>query len=103
MATLRRSRTGNQRREWVQGNAFRSRKLLQVTSRNETDPVLASAVVDTAAALVVVMDCQGRILRWNPASERLTQFTEEEVLGRHLWEVVQAPEQAAPARDELRR
>ena len=74
-----------------------------MTTRNETDPGLASAVVDTAAALVVVMDSQGRIVRWNPASERLTGFTEEEVLGRHLWEVVQAPDQAAPARDELRR
>ena len=43
--------------------------------------VLAVAV-ETADALIVVTDPEGIILRFNPACERLTGFTAEEMLGR---------------------
>lgn len=74
-----------------------------MTARGDTDPALASAVVETAAALVVVMDTDGCIVEWNPASARLTGYPAKEVVGRHLWDVVQAPDQAGAARDELKR
>ena len=41
-----------------------------------------SVAVETADALIVVTDPEGIILRFNPACERLTGFTAEEMLGR---------------------
>ena len=41
-----------------------------------------SALLDAQAALVTVLDSKGRILRWNPACERLTGYTAAEAVGR---------------------
>jgi len=55
----------------------------------------AASVLDVAAALVVVVDAEGRVMRFNPACERLTGYAEQEVLGRTLWPFVLAPDEAA--------
>jgi PAS domain S-box-containing protein len=52
----------------------------------------ATAVFDTAGALIVVLDASGRIVRFNRTCERLTGYTEVEVRGRSLWELF-IPEQ----------
>lgn len=44
-----------------------------------------NAVLDTVAALVVVLDTDGRIVRFNRACEQLTGYTFEEVRGKHVW------------------
>lgn len=44
-----------------------------------------SAVLDTAGALVMVLDLQGRILRFNRACEETTGYTFKEVQGQHFW------------------
>jgi len=46
-----------------------------------------AAVLDTAGALVVVLDRQGRIVRFNQAGERTTGYTSEEVEGKHPWDL----------------
>ena len=46
------------------------------------------AVLDIAGALVLVLDAQGRVVRFNGACERLSGFTSEEVVGRQLWDIV---------------
>lgn len=46
----------------------------------------AATVLDTAAALVVVLDRQGTIHRFNGACERTTGYTEDEVFGRPIWD-----------------
>lgn len=46
-----------------------------------------NAVIDTAGALVVVMDPEGRILRFNQAAEQLSGYALAEVKGRLLWDV----------------
>ena len=45
-----------------------------------------SAILDTAGAIVVVLDRQGRITRFNRACEVITGYTASEVLGRVFWE-----------------
>jgi PAS domain S-box-containing protein len=42
-------------------------------------------VVDTVAALIMVVDREGQIVRFNAACERLTGYGEEEVRGRKPW------------------
>ncbi len=48
---------------------------------------LASGVLQTIDALVLMLDKQGQILGINPACERLTGFRLEEIKGRPLWNV----------------
>lgn len=47
--------------------------------------------MDTTAALVVVLDRAGRIVRFNRASERLSGYAQAEVLGRSVWELLLLP------------
>jgi len=64
--------------------------------RHERDFI--SAVLDTAATLVIVTDREGRFVRFNQACERLTGYTFEEVAGRPYWDLFIAPEQAGGVR-----
>jgi PAS domain S-box-containing protein len=47
---------------------------------------LASAILSTAGALIVVLDRQGRIVRFNEACERTTGYVAEEVEGKPFWD-----------------
>ncbi len=52
-----------------------------------------SAVLDTAGALVVVMDTEGRIQRFNRACEQTTGYRFDEVKGKAVWDFLIAPEE----------
>jgi PAS domain S-box-containing protein len=52
------------------------------------DRDLAQIVIETVGALVVVLDPEGRITRWNTACERATGFTREEMIGRPVWDLL---------------
>ena len=60
---------------------------------------MANAVLDHAGALVVVLDRDGRIVRFNRASEQLSGYTFAEVKGMCPWEMLLPPEEA----DTIRR
>lgn len=57
-----------------------------------------SAVLDALEALVVVLDAEGRIVRFNKACERATGYKEEEVRGARLFELLLIPEEAPAVR-----
>jgi PAS domain S-box-containing protein len=59
----------------------------------------ASAVIDTAAALVMVLDRDGRIVRFNRACEELFGYGFDEVRGQAAWDVLAAPEERAQVRE----
>ena len=54
---------------------------------------LSAAVLDTAGALIVVLDNEGRITRFNRACEALTGYSAAEVVGRAIWEFLIPPEE----------
>lgn len=54
---------------------------------------LASEVLQTVDALVVVLDPQWQIVRINAACERVTGFSLDEVRGRPIWNVFPVPEE----------
>ena len=58
------------------------------------------AVVEQAGTLVLVLDAQGRIVRFNRACELASGRGRDEVLGRHAWDVLLPPEQAETVRRE---
>ena len=61
-------------------------------ARRTVDHEVGAALVDTAQTLVCVLDHEGRIVRFNPACERVTGWTSEEVVGRDARETVIPPE-----------
>lgn len=64
-----------------------------------------NAVLNTAGALVTVLDSEGRIVRFNRTCERVTGYTFDEVTGKPFWEFLLLPEEVEPVRkifDELR-
>ena len=65
--------------------------------RKERD--LFSAVIDTAAVLVVVLDPHGQIVRFNRACEQVTGYGFDEVKGKPFWDVFLIPEEAEAVKD----
>lgn len=62
-----------------------------------------STVLDTVGALVVVLDRAGNIVRFNRACERLTGYAASEVISRHLWDILLAPEELDAVRTVFER
>ena len=68
---------------------------------------LVSAILDDAAKdlLVVVMNREGRIVRFNRACQERIGYSLDEVTGRRIWDFLLTPKEAAgvrAARDEVR-
>ena len=59
--------------------------------RNERDFV--AAVVDHSAALVVILDPAGRIVRFNESCEHASGLSLSEVKGKQVWDVLSSPEE----------
>ena len=72
---------------------------IDITNRKRAERALSreqkfiSAVLDTAGALVVVLDRYGNIVRFNRACEELTGHSFENVQGRPLWDLLLLPEE----------
>lgn len=49
---------------------------------------MAESILDILDALVVILDTDGRIIRFNHAAERVSGFKEAEVLGQYVWDAV---------------
>ena len=64
-------------------------KRIEQELRMERD--FTSAVLATAAAMVIVLDRCGRIVRFNRACEKLTGYLFTEVEGKHFWDLFLLP------------
>ena len=69
------------------------RKRAEQALQKERDFI--DAVLETAGALVVVLDREGRILRFNRTCEQMTGYSSEEVMGRHVWDLFIIPDEVA--------
>ncbi len=67
------------------------RKAAEEALKKERD--LIAAVLDTVAAMVLVLDRTGNIVRFNRSCEEVSGYTAKEVLGRPVWEFLVPPEQ----------
>jgi len=68
------------------------RRQAEETLRAERNFV--SAVLGTAAALVIVLDREGRVVRFNKACEELSGYAPEELQGKTIWDALLVPEEA---------
>ncbi|MEI8199539.1 MAG: PAS domain S-box protein [Eubacteriales bacterium] len=57
------------------------------------------AILNTAESLIILMDREGLIIRFNYACERAAGYSSEEMIGRHLWAVLSANQ--AKARERI--
>ncbi|WP_232511633.1 bifunctional diguanylate cyclase/phosphodiesterase [Herbaspirillum sp. meg3] len=62
---------------------------------------LLSAIFDTTGALGMMLDKDGRIMRFNQAAERTTGYTFSQVQGKQFWEVFFPPEEVEPVRNHF--
>jgi PAS domain S-box-containing protein len=75
-------------RPWfIHGVAFDVTELKQAEESLEEERNFASALLDTVGALVVVLDRDGRIVRFNRECERTTGYSFSEVKGVTVWDL----------------
>jgi PAS domain S-box-containing protein len=88
----------------IGGKTYQFSIVHDITQRKQTEDELqrernfVSAVLDTVGALVVVLDREGRIVRFNRACERLTGYTFADVRDRYLWNLFLVPEELGTVR-----
>ncbi|WP_414548073.1 response regulator [Anabaena sp. CCY 0017] len=76
----------------------------EFTERTRTEELLKTernfiaAVLDTASALVVVLDLQGRIVRFNQACEQITGYSFSQVQDRYIWNLFLTPQDIEPVK-----
>lgn len=78
------TQANEQLRKEIQGRA-------SVEIALEQERNFVSAVLDTAGALVVVLDRQGSIVRFNKTCEQITGYTFKEVKGSKVWDFLLLP------------
>jgi PAS domain S-box-containing protein len=79
-----------------------TRRIQRPEAEELSDRDLNAAILDTAGALVVVLDRQGNVVRFNRACERVTGYRFEEVAGEPLWKRMLLPEEADAVRATFR-
>jgi PAS domain S-box-containing protein len=57
-----------------------------------------STILDTADALVIVLDVEGHIVRFNRACERTTGYAFDEVRGKCVWDLFLTPAEIEPVK-----
>ena len=79
-----------------------------ITERKRADQELhqerdfIAAVLNTIGALVIVLDADGRVVRFNRSCEQTTGYTFDEVKGKLLWDLMLAPEEMQQVREVFR-
>ena len=74
------------------GVQYFSAQLLDVTQEHEAQRRLQEALkltdttLDTTACVILVVDASGRIVRANAATAEITGYTDDDLLGRLVWE-----------------
>jgi len=90
---------------WYTTIALNKRDLQHLRTRQELEDSREeiNAIFLNAPDAIVVIDREGRIVKWNPESERLFGWKREEVLHQHLADVVVPPELREAHRKGLQR
>lgn len=74
----------------------------QVEAALEQERDFTFAILDTIASLVIVCDSQGKVVRFNRASEQATGYYSDEVKGKYLWELFLPPEEVDIVKNAIR-
>jgi PAS domain S-box-containing protein len=83
---------------FIHGVGFDITELKQAQEALQEERNLVSAIFDTVSALVIVLDREGRIVRFNRACAQMTGYRLEESAGTHIWDLFVAPAEAGEFR-----
>jgi PAS domain S-box-containing protein len=81
---------------FIHGVGFDITDLKRTEEALQEERNVVSAILDTVGALVVVLDADGCIIRFNRACEQMTGYSFEEVEGKFVWELFLLPEDVEP-------
>src|SRR5579862_8794928 len=87
-------RRKNGRPWFIHGIAFDITELKQTEEALQEERNVVSAILHTVGALVVVLDPEGRIIRFNRACEVTAGYSFAEVRGKCFWDLCVIPEEA---------
>ncbi len=77
---------------FIHGVGFDITDLKQTEEALQEERNVVSAILDTVGALVLVLDPEGRIVRFNRACEQVTGYSLAEVQGTIIWDLFPVPE-----------
>lgn len=77
---------------FIQGVAFDISDLKRAEAALNDESSVLSTILDTVGALVVVLDSQARITRFNRACELTTGYLFDDVKNRYVWDLFATPE-----------
>jgi PAS domain S-box-containing protein len=80
---------------FIHGVGFDITDLKRTEGALQEERNVVSAILDTVSALVVVLDLEGRIIRFNRACEQMTGYSFAQVQGKLIWDLFLIPEDAA--------
>src|SRR5580692_10648493 len=78
---------------FIHGVGFDITDLKRTEEALQEERNVVSAILHTVGALVVVLDPEGRIIRFNRACEQTSGYSFEEVSGQKVWDVFMVPEE----------
>jgi PAS domain S-box-containing protein len=87
-------RRKNGRPWFIHGIAFDITDLKRTEEALQEERNVVSAILHTVGALVVVLDPQGRIVRFNRACEQVSGYSFAEVKEKYFWDLCLVPEEA---------
>lgn len=67
--------------------------VVERTRELENERYFSNRILDRATALILVLDRNGKIVRFNPACEKITGFSFDDLCGQPIWEWLIPPEQ----------
>ncbi|MGH9536373.1 MAG: PAS domain-containing sensor histidine kinase, partial [Terriglobales bacterium] len=78
---------------FIHGVGFDITDLKQTEEALQAERNVVSAILHTVGALVVVLDPEGRIIRFNRACEQASGYSFAEVAGQKVWDLFMVPEE----------
>ena len=78
---------------FIHGVGFDITDLKRTEEALQEERNVVSAILHTVGALVVVLDPEGRIIRFNRACEQTSGYSFAEVAGLKIWDLLMVPEQ----------
>src|SRR4029077_21273729 len=79
---------------FIHGVGFDISDLKRTEEALQEERNVVSAILHTVGALVVVLDPEGRIVRFNRACEQTAGYSFDEIKGKYFWDLCVIPEEA---------
>ncbi|HXS74872.1 MAG TPA: PAS domain S-box protein [Terracidiphilus sp.] len=86
---------------FIHGVAFDISDLKESERALQQERNFVAGILETVGALILVLDREGRIVRFNRACEATTGYTLDEIRGKHIWDFFQSPKEVAQSRAVL--